>query len=341
MSHSDLINADTVRKFIALVHERAANALSGTRRPGLLQLVSISPDDRGMSYSPFAIGDVDRMVEAVLIDAANRNVYIETRTVRPGRPKERRPGRGKADATIGTFAIVIDSDGDRGRNAYIDRIGRIAHIDGGASAIVETSPPDNRHIWLFLDRAVSADAAERLGKLVRKSVGGDHCSGVITQPFRVPGTPNYPDAKKRARGRVVVPTRLISISDRLWTLGEVEATFSTDGTQAAKPQPTRKAAGALKQNGPSPSIPRKLVAVRKKLAAKITGDVDRSAEFQSAGSSITGNSSARCSPASITCRRPTIATTRLSARASPNGARISPTRWSISWRCMTLRPSRP
>src|SRR6516164_5706155 len=144
-----LIDEPTVRKFLTLLHDRAAAALSHERRPGVLQLVSIDPDG-GMSFSPFAIGDVDSMLEAVLIDArAGRNTYVETRTVRPGRPKERRPGRGKADATIGTFAIVIDSDGDRGRNAYIDRIGRIAHIDGGASAIVETSPPDNRHIWLF------------------------------------------------------------------------------------------------------------------------------------------------------------------------------------------------
>jgi hypothetical protein len=55
------------------------------------------------------------MLEAVLIDAkAGRNTYIETRTVRPGRPKERKAGRGKADATIGLFAFVIDSDADKG-----------------------------------------------------------------------------------------------------------------------------------------------------------------------------------------------------------------------------------
>ena len=46
-------------------------------------------------------------------------------------------------------------------------------------------------------------------------------------------------------------------------------------------------------------------------------------------------SSARCSPASIICRRPTIASSRPSARASPNGARISPTNSSASSRCTT------
>jgi hypothetical protein len=128
---SRLIHEPTIRKFLKLIHSRAAAALSHLRRPGVLQAVSISPDDRGLSYSAFAIGDVDRMFEAVLIDAkAGRNTYIETRTVRPGRPKERKSGRGTADATLGTFAIVVDSDGDRDR---------AAHIDCGAT-IVETSP---------------------------------------------------------------------------------------------------------------------------------------------------------------------------------------------------------
>jgi hypothetical protein len=219
---SNLTHEPTVRKFLKLHHSRAAVALSHLRRPGVVQTVSISPDDRGMSYSAFAIGDVDRMAEQVLIDAeAGRNTYVETRTVRPGRPKERKSGRGRADATLGTFAIVVDSDGDRDR---------AAHIDGGAT-VVETSP-GNQYLWLFLDRALNANDAARLGKLV-KSAGGDHCSGVITQPFRIPGTPNYPNAKKRARGRVVVPTKLIAVSDKLWTPSEIEAVFSTNKIQAA------------------------------------------------------------------------------------------------------------
>jgi hypothetical protein len=154
MSSADLVDPTTIRKHLELLNSCAAAALSHVRRPGVLQLVSISPDSRGVCYSPFEIGDVDRMVEAVLIDAgAGRNCFIETRSTRPGRPKERRPGRGKADATIGTFAIVVDSDGDRGK---------AARIDGGAT-IVETSP-GNQHFWLFVDRALNAADAERLGK---------------------------------------------------------------------------------------------------------------------------------------------------------------------------------
>src|SRR5215472_5597284 len=105
MSHHDLIDANEARRFLELLHARAAAALCDVRRPGVLHLVSMTPDDRGVSVSSFNIGDVDHMLDAALVHAeAGRNVYVETRTVRPGRPNE----RGKLEATIAVFALVID-----------------------------------------------------------------------------------------------------------------------------------------------------------------------------------------------------------------------------------------
>jgi hypothetical protein len=278
MPHHDLIEPDeaTVRKFLELLHARAAAALSHLRRPGVLQVVSISPDDRGMSFSPFAIGDVDSMLDAVLIDArSGRNTFIEPRSVRPGRPKERKQGRGKAEATIGLFAFVIDSDADKGQ------AGRVDHLNGDASAIVETSP-GNRHIWLFLHRALSATDAKPLGDRIRKASGADHNTGTVTQPYRIPGTPNYPDAKKRERGRTVVTTKLIAVSDRLWVPSEIEATFPIDGTQAAKTKLIRKATGSLGRSATQPSNLRREAIAKAKIGAKVNLQTDRSAAFQSA-----------------------------------------------------------
>ena len=135
MSHHDLKDADEVRKFLELLHTRAAAALRDVRRPGVLHLVSMAPDDRGMSVSPFNIGDVDHMLETALIDAkAGRNVYVETRTVRRGRPNE----PGKLEATIAVFALVIECDADKGRGG---------HVNGdAASAIIETSPGNSHQV---------------------------------------------------------------------------------------------------------------------------------------------------------------------------------------------------
>src|SRR6516162_8352941 len=171
------------------------------RRPGVLQLVSIAPDDRGMSISPFAIGDIDSMLKAALINAgAGKNVYVEARSVRPGRPTER--GRGKLESTIGCFALVIDHDADTGK---------AGHINGADTTVVETSP-GNFHEWLFLYRALDAGEAKPLGEMIRKAACADHDTGVITQPYRVAGLPNFPNSKKLARGRAVASTKLIRVS---------------------------------------------------------------------------------------------------------------------------------
>jgi hypothetical protein len=271
MSADVVEDEPTVRKFLTLLHSRAAAALSHERRPGVVQLVSIAPNDSGMSVSPFEAGDVDHMVEAALVDArAGRNVYVETRTVRPGRPNER--GRGKIESTIASFAFVIDRDNDTGKAGHINR---------NDTVVVETSP-GNFHEWLFLDRALSATEAKALGEHIRKATGADHDTGVITQPYRVPGTPNYPGAKKRARGRIVVPTRLIRVSDKVWTPGEIQVVFSVDEAQAAKLARAREPAGALNRNGPIHSTPRRSGAVKRKVAATATVEMDRSAQFQSA-----------------------------------------------------------
>jgi hypothetical protein len=95
-----------------------------------------------------------------------------------------------------------------------------------ASAVIETSPGGNSHSWYFLDRAIGAGDGQELGKLMRQSCGGDHCSGVVTQPFRLPGLVNHPDAKKRKRGRVAVPTRILRLTDRTYGAAQLTAAFA-------------------------------------------------------------------------------------------------------------------
>jgi hypothetical protein len=271
MSHDDLINAGEARKFLELLHTKAAAALVGLRRPGVLHLVSMAPDDKGMSVECFNIGDVDHMLEAALDHArSDRNVYVEGRTIRPGRPGER--GRGKLESTIGCFAFVVDHDSD---------VGKAGTINGHASVLVETSP-GNIHEWFFLDRALSAGEAKPLGEAIRKASGADHCSGNIVQPFRLPGCVNFPGSKKIARGRTVVPTRLISVSDKVWIPDELAAAFSTSKTPEAKPQPRRKATGALNRDAPHRSTPLRKVIAKAKIATKVNTKTDRSAAFQSA-----------------------------------------------------------
>ncbi|PVE26434.1 hypothetical protein DC522_01335 [Microvirga sp. KLBC 81] len=199
------IQADeaTVRAFLTTLHAHAASAFEGASDPGYLQLVVVHPAVEGATPTRFAIGDIDGMVRACLDYAASgHNVYVEARTV----PKATK-GRGLTADTRGVFAFVIDSDNDK------DQAG---HVNAQPSLIVETSP-GNRHLWFFLDQALTAEMAKPIGDAIRAAAGADHDTGTLTQPYRVAGTPNFPNAKKRKRGRVMTPTMLLQQDGTIWT----------------------------------------------------------------------------------------------------------------------------
>ncbi len=205
-----MVDPDTVRIFCRMIHDAAARALKGASDPGMLQLDMLSPNnpDGGMQTTRFPIGAADAMAD-VAIDAAmdGLNVYVEGRTidVRAG------AGRGKANATRGVFAFVDDSDGEKGKGGDL----RLS-----PTWAVESSP-GNRHNWILLDRALTAEQAEPLGRALRAWIGSDSATAKLTQPYRVAGTPNYPDAKKRARGRTVASTRILDMAGPVWSASDL------------------------------------------------------------------------------------------------------------------------
>jgi hypothetical protein len=191
-AHAVTSHPATVSQMFEIIHRQAAYAFRGVDRPRSLQLVRIHPLDEGKAVAQrFKIGDVDGMTEAALQDAANgHNVYIEGRTV-----ANTVKGRGKAEDTVGVFAVVIDSDADKGKAAQLHFV---------PSLKVETSP-GTAHDWLFLDQAILFEEASIIGDAIRAATGADSDTGVCTQPYRVAGTPNYPGPRKQQRGRIVTP----------------------------------------------------------------------------------------------------------------------------------------
>jgi hypothetical protein len=257
------VDEGAVRAFVALLHERAAAALNGAHEQGVLHLCRLRPDDKTMRSQSFVIGDVENMVAAAVMNAqAGFNVYVELRTVRPGRPTE----RGRIGATRGVFAFGIDRDGDTNKAGCA--------LNGDASAVVETSP-GNAQEWLFLDRALSVAEAVPIGAAIRATTGADSCTGVITQPLRVPGTPNYPNAKKRERGRVTVPTSIKAVTNKVWTKDEIIAAFPPPPLKQSR-HIVRKSASKRKAKSRKPPT-----LVVRKVSRKATASMDRSAMFQS------------------------------------------------------------
>nr|BAT30101.1 phage/plasmid primase, P4 family [Aureimonas sp. AU22] len=113
--------------------------------------------------------------------------------------------RGKDEDTIGVFALVADIDVYHGDDA--------SNEIGEPALVVASSDTGSVHRWYAFNELVSGDIASRLGKRMRLA-GGDTKTGSISQPYRVPGTPNYPSAKKvREHGRKVSATRVLRLKE--------------------------------------------------------------------------------------------------------------------------------
>ena len=205
-------DAAIVRRFVTIVSEHATRACAGIE--GYLQVSRVHPaDDKFAVSGRFERSDIEHMLTTATADAgAGFNCYIEARIVTGATAGK----RGKASETAGVWALVIDSDADTGKAATTTLPPTLK---------VQTSPPDNWQGWYFLRRAISAKEATEIGAAVRHHTGGDQDTGVPTQPYRIAGTPNFPNRPKQARGRVTVPTRILEHTGKIYSAAELCAAF--------------------------------------------------------------------------------------------------------------------
>jgi hypothetical protein len=214
-------NTREVREFLATITAQARAATKDIKDPGVLQMIRAHPlakDYDDVVIYRYELNDpdlIERMTkDAVDMSGTGHNCYIETRTVRRGL---RAWKRGELADTVAVFALAVDSDADKGK-AWTPTV--------PTSLAVETSL-GNTHFWFFFERAIGWGTAQKLGEQLRKATGGDHDTGVVTQPYRVAGTLNHPNKKKQARGRTeIVPTRVRGFDpETLWTPESFEQEF--------------------------------------------------------------------------------------------------------------------
>jgi hypothetical protein len=233
-------DAHMVREFLTAFSDLALKSLNGHPAPGVLQLSRKHPRAKDIVVSRYMLGDVDGMVSAAMAaSTSEQNAWIEGRLV----PLSLR-GRGKFEDTICVFALVIDSDADKGK-AWSPPPGVRPTL------IIETSP-GNYQYWFFFKEAISRDRARELGKRIQAATQTDADTGVPTQPYRIAGTMNYPDAEKIARGRVVVGTGLVVCDPSVtWTAEELEAVFPAPrGGRGAQGGGARTTKSAIDVNTP-------------------------------------------------------------------------------------------
>src|SRR5262249_9544420 len=179
-AHKILLTPDprTVREFIQAIATQAKAALGAGGNPGLLQLTRLHPTSEDLVPTRYALDDVERMIAAAIADcAAGNNVYIEGRIVSTSLRGKK---RGALAETVAVFALVIDSDADKG-------MGWTPPATICPTMTVETSP-GNHQFWFFLRTAITAGVAQYLGERIRRAINSDHDTGNPTQPYRVAGT---------------------------------------------------------------------------------------------------------------------------------------------------------
>lgn len=237
------VDEPTVREFVQIISGHVTKLIDGRPIRGVLQLSSLHPASKKLVPSRFRPDDVDTIIAAAMGAAsAGSNVYLEPRLVRPDLQGS---ARGGLSDTILAYAVVIDSDSDKGRGGAI-----LAR----PSLVIETSR-GNFHYWYFFDRPVPAEQARLIGDAIRAATGADADTGVITQPYRLAGTANFPSQEKQARGRVIVEmTRIVEWSGRLWDPDELLAAHAQPA-----PQPTPLTASTSGIAGDEATLPADLL----------------------------------------------------------------------------------
>jgi hypothetical protein len=256
------VDEATVRQFIEIISAHARQVINGTGPKGVLQLCRINPIDESVVPQRFTLDDVENMVRTAVGDAlAGHNAYIETRTVRADLRGNK---RGTIEDTAWVFGLVADCDADKNKGG---------NITVRPSLVIETSS-GNFHYWYLFTRAIPADQAKLIGDAIRANSGTDQDTGVITQCYRVAGTPNFPSAAKQARGRIAIEaTRIAEQTGRLWDPDELLKAFSA--------APSVAPASAAAPIDDEATLPEELLKSIREGGVGKSNDKSRSALFQS------------------------------------------------------------
>lgn len=190
-----LFDETAVRHHVEMLHQLAAGI------SGLLVVSAFNanlPSDKGI-VTHHRVGDVEGTIAAIEAHqtTAGMNVYLGLQIMRPNLA---RGSRGAKADIIAVLGLVADMDGDTGRAA--------GEYPVDPNFIVETSQGNFQPAWLF-EKPVASAVAEPLARALKAATGSDHGTADVAHIWRVPGTLNWPNQAKLARGRPADPAGVI------------------------------------------------------------------------------------------------------------------------------------
>ncbi|MDW9503082.1 DUF3987 domain-containing protein [Sinorhizobium meliloti] len=227
-----------IRTHVEMLHQLAA----GIQGKFVVSTFFANPtgEDRyGGTISHHAVGDVDGMVDAVMAHASTPNVncYVCPNLMRLNLERGK---KGSESDVAAVLALVADLDDDTGRSGAMPIV---------SSCVVESSP-GNYQCFLLLERPLSPGEAKPLARALKLAANADHCTVDMSHVWRIPGTLNWPNAKKLARGRPAEPVAVAIAEPWDGSLIDVDELRSTLEQWSSK----ESASGQLVTLGELPSV---------------------------------------------------------------------------------------
>lgn len=178
-----------IREHVMMLHQIAAG-MAGKFVVSTFFANPNGEDRAGGIISHHSVGDVDGMVDAVMAHACtpNANVYAGTNLMRPSLERGK---KGSEADVVAVLALVADMDDDTGRSGS---------MPVEPNCVIESSP-GNYQCFILLDSAMQVPEAKALASALKRGANADHCTVDMAHVWRVPGTLNWPNARKLARGR--------------------------------------------------------------------------------------------------------------------------------------------
>jgi hypothetical protein len=206
------IDRRAIKEHVAMLHELAAPCAG----QGLLIVAGYGEDPVAISaktgkagrplapvVGQFPIGFVDQMTTMIerMAEQAHRNVYCPFAVMRPDLAYSKKGGEEDVVAVLALVADFDDADAKRWRD----------RLTVAPDYVLQTSAGRYQTFYLLLEPA-SVAKAKPIATRLRDHAKSDHGSLDMSHVWRVPGTLNWPNARKLAGGRSPEP-QLVLVED--------------------------------------------------------------------------------------------------------------------------------
>ena len=196
---------------------QSASCRGSTRTAGTISVAFDPFSGRPIDACTFAPGAWGKMADWINGHIEQHNLYFSVGEPKPGRPT--RSWRSPDIARIRALFADLDPEGgaeefDSERARIRLRVEELQRGPLPPSFVIDSG--GGMQVFWKLDEPIEADAAsqdrvENIGRAIAHALKADAVQN-IDRIMRLPGTTNFPNAKKRRKGRNVRPTVLMDAS---------------------------------------------------------------------------------------------------------------------------------